>query len=754
MDKHLCIHGHFYQPPREDPWLGKILPEGSAAPSIHWNERICRESYAPMAWARRLDDKGRITEIVNIYEWISFNYGPTLFKWMERSAPEHYARVIEADRVSAERWGKGNALAQVYHHVIMPLASDLDKELEVAWAVDDFTARFGRAPEGMWLAETAVDTETLEVLADYGLRFTVLAPSQAKAVAGLKDREWKPLPAGGVDISRPYAVDLPSGKPMAVFFYHGDLSQAVAFERLLADGEQFWKRMSGACRPGLLSLATDGETYGHHFKFGEMALAYALSQAESGRDNVRLTNYAAFLEANPPTMRVKLHEPSAWSCAHGVERWRSDCGCTTGGHAGWNQKWRAPLREALAFLKERIDAHYFEQGDKLFTDARDALVAYGRVLSGLEDQGAFAAAYCKGEISPEESGRAWKLLAMQQWALASFASCAWFFDEISRIEPVNGLTFALRAMDLARDTGMPGVEHKFTEILDKATSNIPEMGTGKDIWENQVKPRRETWRTLLTQAAMRLWAEGRLPRPGEAAEVAWPGVTVRVGLTEEEHGARPGRAVARWGLETAEEAFSLELRCGCGPDPFQNGLTFTPERKGGFEEGVVFEDAGLPQNKRQALADAWIRRVEAESWSRLLDEAVSGIRLVTELQEAQNTLTLAQYWNGHWAAMAWLYVWGIDLAPEREALLLAFLREAGAGHPGRVRLIERIAAQAAALLRMPGPDYAKLCALAERCAKADVGVDWWPVQNIIWKRGLHTGKGRKLAALVHFASAR
>ncbi|HWQ10506.1 MAG TPA: DUF3536 domain-containing protein, partial [Holophaga sp.] len=452
MDRALCIHGHFYQPPREDPWLGRILPEGSAAPSVHWNERICRESYAPMARARRLDGGGRIVELFNCYEWMSFNAGPTLLAWMARSAPETYARILEADRKSLARLGHGNALAQVCHHVIMPLASALDKELEIAWAVDDFRARFGRAPEGLWLSETAVDTPTLEVLADYGLRFTILAPSQVEATSD-DGTSWRDVDAGSLDIREPYAAKLPSGRTMDVFIYHGPLSQAVAFERLLADGEQFFRRLSGAAGDGLLSLATDGETYGHHFTFGEMALAYVLDQARSGRDGLSLTNYAAYLEAHPPKRFARIREASAWSCAHGVERWRSDCGCTNGGHPGYNQRWRAPLRQALDLLKTRLDTHYFATGAPLFTDARQALVAYGQVLAGTVSLETFEERWFTKPGTAAWRAVAWKLLSMQAWGLASFASCAWFFDEISRLEPVNSLTFALRAIELARGTG-------------------------------------------------------------------------------------------------------------------------------------------------------------------------------------------------------------------------------------------------------------------------------------------------------------
>ena len=379
MQKALCIHGHFYQPPREDPWLGRILPEGSAAPWRHWNERICRESYAPLARARRLDGKGRIVELLNCYEWMSFNVGPTLLSWMARSAPDTLARLREADHKSLARLGHGNALAQIYHHVIMPLASKESKELEVAWAVDDFAAHFDRAPEGMWLSETAVDTPTLEVLAAAGIRFTILAPSQATAVSD-DGKHWHDVDAGSLDISKPYKVLLPSGRPMAVFFYHGALSQAVAFDRLLADGEQFFRRLAGAAGPGLLALATDGETYGHHFHFGEMALAYVLDQARSGREGLSLTNFATFLETSPPTTYARIREASAWSCAHGVERWRSDCGCTTGGHAGYNQRWRAPLRRALDTLDAKITAHCAIAGRTLFTSAEIALREYGKVM--------------------------------------------------------------------------------------------------------------------------------------------------------------------------------------------------------------------------------------------------------------------------------------------------------------------------------------------------------------------------------------
>ncbi|MEA4856382.1 DUF3536 domain-containing protein [Solidesulfovibrio sp.] len=748
MDRALCIHGHFYQPPREDPWLGHILPEGSAAPSRHWNERICRESYAPMARARRLDGAGHILELLSCYEWMSFNVGPTLLSWMARSAPETYARILEADRKSLARLGHGKALAQVYHHVILPLASDLDKELEVAWAVDDFTARFGRAPEGLWLAETAVDTPTLEVLAAAGIAFTILAPSQAEAVSD-DGTAWRGVDAGSLDIRRPYKVLLPSGRPMAVFFYHGPLSQAVAFERLLADGEQFFRRLSGAAGQGLLSLATDGETYGHHFTFGEMALAYVLDQARSGRDGLTLTNYATFLAADPPRRYVRIREASAWSCAHGVERWRSDCGCTTGGHPGYNQQWRAPLRKALDLLKTRLDAHYFAVGGPLFADAGKALVAYGRVLAGSLTAEAFEAAHFAAKLPAADRGVAWKLLSMQAWGLSSFASCAWFFDEISRLEPVNGLTFACRAMELARGTGMADPEPEVTAILAEARSNDPEMGSGRDIWDNLVRPRRETPKSLVSQAMLRLTLEDRLPPSGESAEVAWPGVTVDARLDNPENGARPGTARIRYALETAVEAYAVRYRPSATADPYDGCLALAPSG-GGTEEGFCLRDVRLPVNKRQSLADAFARHNEETWFAATLARAATARRLVTELQEAQHTLNLATLWLPLWPGLVWHDVFDLPLPEKNAALLRLFLLDAGRNSPVKAALEARLSDETARRLAEPDPDCRKLARLIARAADLDLHPDWWPAQNALWERRPFAGEVAELAKALGF----
>ena len=748
MDRALCIHGHFYQPPREDPWLGRILPEGSAAPSPHWNDRICRESYTPLARARRLDGQGRIVELLNCYEWMSFNAGPTLLSWMARSAPETYARILEADRKSRERLGHGNALAQIYHHVIMPLASDLDKELEVAWAVEDFTARFGRAPEGMWLSETAVDTPTLEVLAAAGIAFTVLAPSQAEAVSD-DGRSWRGVDAGSLDIAEPYAVRLPSGRSMAVFFYHGPLSQAVAFERLLADGENFFRRLSGAAGRGLLSLATDGETYGHHFTFGEMALAYVLDQARSGRDDLRLTNYAAYLAANPPKRHVRIREASAWSCAHGVERWRSDCGCTNGEHPGYNQKWRAPLRNALNALKSRLDEHFFAAGKTLFAEPRKALVAYGTVLAGTASQEAFEAAWFARGLDARSRGMAWKLLSMQFWGLASFASCAWFFDEISRLEPVNGLTFALRAMELARAAGMADPEPEVTRILAEARSNEPEMGTGRDIWDTLVRPRRETPKTLIAQALLTLSLEGRLPAQGASAVAGWPGVSVAVRLDDPVSGARGGTASILYRHETAADEVALSFRPSPTADPFDACITMQPAGSR-TEEGFRCGDVGLPVNKRQALADAFARHAEAVAFAAMLEQAATARKLVTELQEAQHTLNLAPLWLHLWPGLVWHDVFELPLPEKRAALLRLFLVAAGENSPVKAALEKRLGEEVARLVGSPDPDATQLARLVGRCVDLNLRPDWWAAQNALWERRPFAGTMAELARAIGF----
>jgi alpha-amylase/alpha-mannosidase (GH57 family) len=489
--RYVCIHGHFYQPPRENPWLEAVEVQDSAAPDHDWNERITRECYAPNTRSRIMDGEGRIVHLLNNYAWMSFNFGPTLLSWMEEHAPNVLRGIVEADRVSRERYGgHGNALAQVYNHVIMPLASPRDKVTQVRWGVADFQHRFGRDPEGMWLAETAADTPTLEVLAEAGIRFTVLSPAQAKQWRRLGAETWEELP-GGIDPSRAYLCRLPSGRTINLFFYDGNISRQVAFERLLNRGEEFLSRLMNGFderrgHPQLMHIATDGESYGHHHPFGDMALAYVLDQF-SRHPEVKLTNYGEFLERYPPEWEVEIHEQSAWSCAHGVERWRSNCGCRMRGD--WHQEWRAPLRQALDRLKERLDTLFAALGRQCFADPWAVRDAYIEVILDRKEETvrAFFTQHGYPDLDDSLIRDGLRLLEMQRHGMLMFTSCGWFFDEVSGLETTQCLRYAGRALQLARQFGRD-FEEEFVGLLEKAPSNIPFFNSGRGVWEQLIRP--------------------------------------------------------------------------------------------------------------------------------------------------------------------------------------------------------------------------------------------------------------------------
>ena len=491
--RYVCVHGHFYQPPRENPWLEAIEQQESASPWHDWNERITAECYAPNAAARVLDAEDRITFIVNNYARISFNFGPTLLAWMEKHAQETYRAILAADIASRARFGgHGSAMAQVYNHLIMPLANLRDKKTQVRWGIADFVYRFGRQPEGMWLSETAVDTETLEVLAEEGILFTVLAPRQAGRVREIGTEEWIDVRGGRIDPSMPYRVSLPSGRSIAIFFYDGPVSQAVAFERLLSNGEHFAGRLGSAFDvrrtwPQLAHIATDGETYGHHHRHGEMALAWALRHIES-HGLAKLTNYGEHLERCTPTFEASILEETSWSCAHGVERWRSDCGCRSGSPADFTQAWRKPLREALDWLRD-VTAILFERmGKRLFADpfaARDAYIAVvlDRSPASVER---FLASHARSSLSDVEKSEALSLMELGRNAMLMYTSCGWFFDDLSGIETVQILQYAGRVIQLGEELFGEALEGPFLEKLGKARSNISEMGDGRRIWDKFV----------------------------------------------------------------------------------------------------------------------------------------------------------------------------------------------------------------------------------------------------------------------------
>ncbi len=483
MNKFICIHGHFYQPPRENPWLEAITYQESAYPFHDWNERINAECYAPNTRARILDEKGVVIERVNNYSKISFDFGPTLLSWMEFKAPDTYQAVLEADKISRETFsGHGSAMAQCYSHMIMPLADSKDKYTQVYWGIRDFEFRFKRLPEGMWLPETAVDLETLQIMADLGIRFTVLAPHQAGRL----------LDQGELDINQPYSVRLGAGRSINVFFYNGALSQSLAFENILQDGKCFAEKLmqtDNTDGPQLLSVATDGETYGHHHKFGDMALAFALKYIDDQVD-ARLTNFAEYLEKFPPQEEIEIIEKTSWSCAHGVGRWSSNCGCETGGHPEWNQGWRGPLRKALDWFQCRADSIFVEVGKGLFKDPWEARNRYIDIRINRYDRDTFLAEQCQNSLDESKKVVVLKLLELQSNAMLMYTSCGWFFNDISGIETEQILLYAGKAIQLAEEISGEVLEPHFLELLELAESNVLEKGNGSQIYKNVIEKAR------------------------------------------------------------------------------------------------------------------------------------------------------------------------------------------------------------------------------------------------------------------------
>jgi alpha-amylase/alpha-mannosidase (GH57 family) len=500
MTRFICIHGHFYQPPRENPWLESVELQDSAAPWHDWNERINVECYAPNAAARILNGEGKIENIISNYSKISFNFGPTLLAWMKDKMPQTHDAIVAADKKSREQFsGHGSAMAQVYNHMIMPLANPRDKYTQIYWGIRDFEFRFGRKPEGMWLAETAADSETLDALAEQGILFTVLSPFQARQVRKIGDRRWQDANGAQIDPSRCYRMKLPSKRTINLFFYDAPLSQAVAFEKLLESGERFAGRILGGFNDGrdweqLVHLGTDGESYGHHHRHGEMALAYALQHIEKN-NLATLTNYGEYLEKHPPEYEATIHEKSAWSCSHGVGRWAADCGCNSGGHGGWNQQWRAPLREALDWLRDEMAPRYEAKAGEFLHDAWRARNEYiGIILDrSPESREKFFAEQAKRPLEAAEKVTVFKLLELQRHAMLMYTSCGWFFDELSGIETVQVIQYAARVIQLANEIFGQDFEPAFLERLEKAKSNIPEHGDGRLIYQKFVKPAMIDW---------------------------------------------------------------------------------------------------------------------------------------------------------------------------------------------------------------------------------------------------------------------
>ncbi|BAC09822.1 DUF3536 domain-containing protein [Thermosynechococcus vestitus] len=496
---YITIHGHFYQPPRENPYLNAIEYQPSAHPFHDWNERIYYECYRPNAFARILNDRGEVIDIVNNFEYLSFNIGPTLFSWLERYDLEVYQRIIEADRHSCQRFnGHGNAIAQVYNHMILPLANYRDKLTQIRWGKADFRRRFGREPEGMWLAETAIDYETVAALIQEGIRFTVLAPSQAQRCRPILpegEAEWIEVSGSQIDPTRPYRCYLPGGDRqrdyLDIFFYDGPISRDIGFSDLLSSSQFLAGRLGQAVRGDrrpsqIIAVATDGETFGHHKHGGEKALAYAF-RVEFPQRGWQITNFAYYLSLFPPTWEVELKPVTAWSCAHGVDRWQDNCGCGGGGE--WHQRWRRPLRDALNWLRDELIDIYETLGSDLFQEVWAARDAYIAVIGDRspETLHRFLAHHQRHPLSQREQIDALRLLEMQHHALLMFTSCGWFFDELSRPEGVQILRYAARAIELAGDVAGVQLEPEFIERLAAAPSNLPQFGDGARVYHQLVK---------------------------------------------------------------------------------------------------------------------------------------------------------------------------------------------------------------------------------------------------------------------------
>ncbi len=494
MQQYVCVHCHFYQPPRENAWLEAIELQDSAHPFHDWNARITAECYAPNGASRIVNWDGQIEQIINNYARISFNVGPTLLAWLEEESPDVYQAILDADAESQELFdGHGSAMAQAYNHMILPLANTRDKYTQILWGIRDFQQRFGRDPKGMWLPETAVDLESLDIMAELGIEYTIFSPFQAQSVREIGEEEWEDAHGGNVDPTRPYLINLPSGRTIAGFFYDGPISQGVAFEGLLSSGEKLADRlMSGFDDerdwPQILHIATDGESYGHHHRHGDMALAYALHVINE-REDVQLTNYAAYLAENEITHEALVYDDSSWSCVHGIERWRSDCGCNSGGH-DWHQRWRAPLRDSLDWLRDHLIDQYEDAAKPLMKDpwkARDEFIDV--ILDrSTENVDAFLGRHAGRELSGEEKITALKLLEMQRHAMLMYTSCGWFFDDLSGIETVQVIQYAGRTVQLAQELFGDSIEEKFLERLEEAPSNVREHKNGRVIYDKMVKP--------------------------------------------------------------------------------------------------------------------------------------------------------------------------------------------------------------------------------------------------------------------------
>ncbi len=469
--RYVIIHGHFYQPPRESPWTGLISPEPGAAPFPNWNEKILSECYIANGRAHVMD--GRVVHIRNNYTTLNFDFGPTLASWLERHGAHAYRAIRHGDQLSAAaRGGHGNAIAQSYSHSILPLLRPRDRALQIAWGIEDFAARFKRRPEGMWLPECAADHDTLRDAAAAGIKFVILAPEQGRFRGAGAERR-----GAGPFIWRADALSL------AVFRFDRDLSRMVSFDHGLADGGGLANSIAEAAARvepgGVVMMATDGETFGHHKRHGDAELARAIAALEL-RDDVRLTNCAEYLALHPEGMgSFEIDAPSSWSCPHGVERWRAACGCRF--DQATRQEWRGPLREAMDFVNNHCLVVYDRFAPPLAANAAAALSESIRLAID-PDPALHEEFFAHHRVSSEPNRQSLlRLFEMERAAQAALTSCAWFFDDFGGPEGRVVLRWAARAVELAAEFSL-GVEPELLERLRQIRSIRREIGDAATLY--------------------------------------------------------------------------------------------------------------------------------------------------------------------------------------------------------------------------------------------------------------------------------
>ncbi len=641
---HVCVHGHFYQPPRENPWLGVIEPQESAAPFRDWNARINAECYAALTGSCVRDEAGRVRDLFNNFAHMSFNVGPTLLAWLEQHDPETYARILRADELARLTYdGCGSAMAQAYNHMIMPLSDARDRHTQIVWGLREFRHRFGRPAKGMWLPECAIDNNTVRALIAHGVRFVVLSPEQASKARPFGGEDWTDVYIEGLDTRMPYRVFEVDGagrthfdRWLDVVFYDQGLSLKVSFNHLLQDVDSLeWhvrERFDDAALPQLVAVATDGEAYGHHEPFGNDTLAEFFSRMLADR-HILLTNIELYLRQYPPCWEVKLWngeqgKGSSWSCKHGVGRWERDCGCNAGGGHDWNQQWRGPLRDAFDLLRDQVREIFRREGGRLFDDVFEARNDYIRVRLDPSERtrAAFLARHAQHTLSADEEALAWTLLEADRNAMLMYTSCGWFFSELSGIEPVQNMRYALRAAELAQPYADVDLIDLLRGALSQAESNIPGQGTGAEIFDRHVLSTRYDMRTVVACHALRRLLD--LPAPAYRCRVTISGESRTAG----------GEARRSFGTARAEdpdtrlvedcEFIAFEVPGGPvgvlfappGDDAWvSNRLCLSPKALGKFLDTEGVTARALPFEDRRLIMETLLQRNREEAVDDVLD---------------------------------------------------------------------------------------------------------------------------------------